>query len=134
MSLLMRGDRRTDSLSGGSALVPILFLRPPPHHLISSLFWRGDGPTAVTHVECICHRTKKAICPAIRPNMEAFLRLLVTGAKRVVIREAVAHLRMHDITNTILHSLFFPGFYATLSFFFFLSRVVKRKWEQRRWS
>ena len=108
MSILMRGDRQADSGGGGGALVPFLF---PLSHLLRCC--DADGPTAVTHVECICHRTKRQ---SVEPSAPIW-RLLSPPChwcEEVVIREAVAHLRTHDKTNRIFLSLLIPGFCAAI--------------------
>ena len=65
---------------------------------------------------------KKAIGPAIRPNMAALF--VVTGTRTVVLREAVALLRSHDITNTPSLSLFIPILF--ILFLFTLAQLCRK--------
>lgn len=70
MSVSMRGaKKRADSVVGGSAAVCL----PPSPHLILFSHRRGDESTAVTHVECICHRTKRQSVQPSAPIWRHFL-------------------------------------------------------------
>lgn len=78
MSILMRCDRQADSVVGGSALVAFLFPVPSPYLIFSApARWRVHGcDTCGVYLS----QDKKAIRPAICPNMEAlFVSSLVLG-------------------------------------------------------
>lgn len=122
MSISMHGDKQADSIVGGSALVAFLFLFPiPSPRLIFSASARWQVQSCDT-CGVYLSQDKKAIGPAIRPNMEALFVLLSPvqgGSWSEKLSPSSAHM-----TYQILSCSFF-SFQVSLLLFFFFSKQIR---------
>lgn len=124
-------NRLTALSAAAPSLPPSCLFRLP---ISSSLLRRGDGSAAVTHVECICHGTKRQSVQPSAPIWRHFSSRCHPVRGGVVIREAVSLLRTHDITSTFLLFLFIL---LLLCFLFSQpsreekQRELTREWEQK---